>query len=199
MSTELQEGALQLIGPKPERTEEARKQVADAIAQIKRAQRRSTDNKRELQQIASALRRAIAALKRPSVRDLQLRVHYSRNPGLAGLVLAGPLVDQLPTLREGLAALAAAADSACKDIKLGRRGPGQKMCAAIWAHELLRSHGVKPTCYAQGKFFRLAAVLYEGGTGIAGADVERVCRQVFRSHRAPFGIHLPPLLPLLQK
>jgi hypothetical protein len=186
--------ALQLIAPKPARTEEARKQVDYAIATIKspRAQPR-TVNKRELEQIASALRRAIVVLKKPAVSDLQRRLHYERNPGLAGLLFGPPLVDQLPKLREELAALAAAADSACQDIKLGRRrGSGPTMCAALWAHDLLRRHGVKPTCYAQGKFFRLAAVLYEGGTGIAGADVERACRQVFHHRRVDELFGLPP-------
>jgi hypothetical protein len=183
LDPEITKRALQLIDPKPARTEEARKQVADIIAILRagRAARPDTVNKRELEQIASALRRAIAALKKPSVPDLQFRVHLSRNPGLAGL--AGPLVDQLPTLREELAAMATAADSACKDIKLGRRGDHQKVAAAYFAHKLLWHHGVKPTHYTQGKFFQLADVLYEGSTGIKGADLSRACKRALDSLR----------------
>jgi hypothetical protein len=163
--------ALDLIGTKLERTDEAQLRVVDAIAKIARtsehAPRWNSREVREARRLAGALRTAMAALKTHLARGVFHRSELT--------------ADQL---REELAAFAAAAEWQYST----RRGPGgnhKKFMAALEAHELLRRHGVEPTLYKSGALFQLAAMLYEGATGIAtdNEDLSRQCKRVVHRFR----------------
>ncbi len=54
-----------------------------------------------------------------------------------------------------------------------------KLEAAEFARKILGWwKNVRPTKTIDGTFYELASVMYEGGTGIAGADLQRFCRLV---------------------
>ena len=53
--------------------------------------------------------------------------------------------------------------------------------AAKFAFELLIWKNELPAKTINGTFYELSSTLYEGGTGIAGADLQRVCRFVINS------------------
>ena len=57
------------------------------------------------------------------------------------------------------------------------RLPGRtKNVAAFAASTLPRLTGTPPTKTVNGPFYELASLLYEGATGIEGADLQRSCR-----------------------
>jgi hypothetical protein len=170
--------ALQLVDPKPEQTEEARTQVVDAIATIKRVGEHMPGpetTKRELRELASALRRAIAAVERPS-------------PWGTWALGAAPRLTavRLRSLCGEFAAIAEAAEwlQARLVVRKGPQVSGKRWVAALEADRLLRTYRVEPTLSAEGAFFQLAATLYEGATGIADADLSRACRRYFHACRS---------------
>jgi hypothetical protein len=146
--------ALALIDPKPERAEEARRQITRAIAIISEPEPKDPlpDN-RQIRKVASALQAASAVLKHPWVWEF---------------------ADDWRQLCERLETIATNPEAVC----LTKRGPRlseKKWMAARSAYSILRSHGAKPTLYRDGAWFQLAATLYEGATGIADANLERAC------------------------
>jgi hypothetical protein len=176
--------ALELIGPNPNQYNEVLEELADAITQVwnipDRVPGPATD-KRELREIASALRRAAAALDHSFavaviVWDLEEQVDE--------YVAREPTEDRVRSLRKQLIEIAESAESHSRRIQV-RKGPqqnGKKLWAAYFAYYLLEHHGAKPTLSAEGVFFQLAATLYEGATGIANVDLSRACRLIFHNH-----------------
>jgi hypothetical protein len=161
------ERALELIKPKPERIEEARKQVAFAIARVKWAsdepprQARAAYN-REIHEFIAALKAAIAALEQPPI-DARLLMYDGRLPKKLAAVVK--------EAQHGL-------------INRGQQRSLKNSTAAWYAYDLLCIHGIKPKLYKDGAFFQLAALLNEGATGIANANLERACRAILRMRRA---------------
>jgi hypothetical protein len=73
------------------------------------------------------------------------------------------------------------------NIQVGKGGPlpdSAKHEAAKLAFELLIWKNELPAKTNNGTFYELSSTLYEGGTGIAGADLQRVCRFAIDSLRA---------------
>jgi hypothetical protein len=66
-----------------------------------------------------------------------------------------------------------------------RPGNFKKNRAALCAFAILRRHGIEATLYKDGKFFQLAAALYEGATGIAtdSEDLTRACKRIVHHFR----------------
>jgi hypothetical protein len=162
------ERALQLIKPKPEQTAEARKRVVFIIDWVTFNIALDTaltsacapPTNREIDKFADALRATIAALEHPMAR---------------GLVIGKLNPDDLLRLRTELGSIVEAAVSTRK--KEGPRAKMDKRIAAAHAYLLLHQFGrVEPTLYKDGAFLQLAALLYEGATGIAGADFSRACK-----------------------
>jgi hypothetical protein len=74
----------------------------------------------------------------------------------------------------------------------GARKNWKKHATACVAYNLLRFDGIKPTLSDGGPFFELASILYEGETGIAGADLSRACRIVFHERASAWDNNLHP-------
>jgi hypothetical protein len=152
------ERALESINPKPERAEEAREEVAAAIALITHAEDMSPATTQEI----SALRATIAALQRPWAECLGS--------------------NELPRLRDELEWIVEYAEWQ-RSRKGPRRNP-KKLMAAFDARCLLHKYGgVEPKMTDGSAFYELAAVLYEAATGVAGADLSRACKGVERRFR----------------
>jgi hypothetical protein len=142
---------------------------------------------KELRTVAETLRRAIALLR----REEKLALFIRRFPiELAGRM--GPLRHQPAYgLSEhhfyrvnSLEEIAAEAEELGRQIEIGRGGPPPditKINAAIAAYRLLCEVEITPTLSDDGQYYQLAAVFYEGATGISNADLSRSCRLVFHN------------------
>jgi hypothetical protein len=163
--------ALQLIGPKPEQAEGVRQQVVDAIAWVARASEHRKPphwNSREVRKVTRALRTAMTALEHRLARDVPVGFDPPETAG---------------RLRKELAAFATAVEGHYSPI--GRRVNIKKSRAAARAFSILSRHGIEATLYKGGKFFQLAAALYEGATGIAtdNEDLSRACKRIVHHFR----------------
>jgi hypothetical protein len=201
----IMEMALELIKPNPAQTEKVHDEVGAAILTIMEVERQPATSKRELHEIASALRGAVAALKRweeqwehSALTDGLVRTNDQLCELTDDQILVLQLTDdqldqllatdnQLPSLRKKLAAIAELAEAKRRrleaSMRKGRPKAIQKTTAAFFAHRLLRTYGGKPTLSTNGAFFQLAAVLYAGATGIADADLSQACRRIFHDDR----------------
>jgi hypothetical protein len=180
--------ALDLIKPKPQQLAECQEEVFNAIVMIWSIPLTTpgpATDKRELREIARALRGAIAALEHPFavhaiVSDLEEQA--------GRYVDSEPTEDRVSSLRKELATIATLAEAASERIKVRKgpgvsvRGSGKKLVAAFQALRLLRTYGAEPTLSSGGAFFQLAVALYEAATGIAGADLQRSCRKIFHAN-----------------
>jgi hypothetical protein len=172
--------ALSLIKPSPEQWDEAVVEIVDAIRIISEIDPANDRVPRavvreELRKFAHALHGAVAALTTPPHWPLPIGVHWNE--------LGSWDKDQLLSVCDELTGMAQVAEAEARRIaRKGRQGrvPSEKrLAAAEFAYDLLESYGIKPTLSPTGPFFQLTAALYEGGTGIADADLSRVCRAVF--------------------
>jgi hypothetical protein len=176
--------ALELIDPNPNQHNEVLEELAGAIIHVwnipDRVPGPATD-KQELREIASALRRAAAALDHPFAVSV---IVWDLEEQVRKYVAREPTEDRVRSLRKQLIEIAESAESHSRRTQV-RKGPqqnGKKLWAAFFAYHLLERHGVKPTLSAEGVFFQLAATLYEGATGIANVDLSRACRLIFHNH-----------------
>jgi hypothetical protein len=159
--------ALQLIQPNQEPNHEVRIEVVNIIMEIKST---STFGRggaaKQCRKMAGALRKAVEVLANPLTQALSTRY------------------GEMHKLCEELLTLAEAVEGWGKPKK-GRPSNLTKWMAGFYAHRLLVRHGDKPPkVYKDGAYFRLAAVLYEGATDIASADLERACRRVLHKARS---------------
>jgi hypothetical protein len=172
--------ALKIIDPKLKHDEGARQQVVDAIARVARASEHRKPppyrNSREVHKVTRALRTAMTALEHRLARE----VPVGFDPP-----------EKADRLRGELAAFATAVERHYRLI--GRRGNVQKNRAAGGAFAILNRYGIEVTLYKGGKFFQLAAALYEGATGIAtdSEDLTRACKRIVHHYRYMCQVGLP--------
>jgi hypothetical protein len=147
--------AVALIKPKPEQGEKVLKAVVEAICIIAvlGEDPGPATNKKEMLEIVSVLRGAIAALEHPFAA-MAILCAFEREAGV-GCVPPEPPGDRVRNLRKELAAIAETLQSESERIKItkGRQQEGKKLVAALMAHRLLCDHGVKPTLSEDGAFF----------------------------------------------
>jgi hypothetical protein len=184
--------ALDLIKPKPEQLAECQEEIVNAIVaiwEIPLTTPGPATDKRELREIASALRGAVAALQHHFAVAV---IVWDLEEQAGRYVDSEPTEDRVRSLRKELATTADLAEAASERIEV-RKGPGvsarwigKKLVAAFQALRLLRIYGAEPTLSTGGAFFQLAAALYEAATGIAGTDLSRVCRQIFHANPTTF-------------
>jgi hypothetical protein len=72
-----------------------------------------------------------------------------------------------------------------KGGKRGRPPDPAKLAAAEHAWTWLTDVGKRPTLTADGDFFRLASIIYEGATNKKDIDLEGQCKTVLQRHRPP--------------
>jgi hypothetical protein len=159
--------ALQLIQPNQEPNHEVRREVVNIIMEIKPTSTFGRgEARKQCRKMAGALRKAVEVLANPLTQALSTRY------------------GEMHKLCEELLTLAEAVEGWGKPKK-GRPSKITKRTAAFYAHRLLLRHGDKsPKVYKDGAYFQLAAVLYEGATGIPGADLERACRDMLHEARS---------------
>jgi hypothetical protein len=88
------------------------------------------------------------------------------------------------TLFRPLEEIAAEAEKLMSEIDVGHGSPPMdfmKLNAAMAAYHLMCKLDIRPTLTDQGQYYRLAAIFYEGATGIADADLSRSCRLLFHN------------------
>jgi hypothetical protein len=175
------ERALQLIKPKPDRIEEARERVAFIIEILKQAPDHkpatAATDRLEFRAIANRLRRAVEAL---DYDFAPLVIFWTLEAQVGHKIKYKRADNRLRNLRRELTAYADYAEARSR-ATLDPKGPGanlKKLVAAGMARQALLDHGVKPTLYEDGAYYQLTAVVYEGATGIADANISRACRHM---------------------
>jgi hypothetical protein len=142
---------------------------------------------KELGTVTDTLRRAIALLRREAKLTLLIRsipIEVANRMGPLRLQSAYPLWNyhNYRGLITELEEIVTEAEEVRRQIEIGPGSPKpdmMKINAAISAYLLLCEVEIAPTLSDQGQYYQLAAVLYEGATGISNADLSRSCRLVF--------------------
>lgn len=191
--------ALQVIGLDASRGQSAsfRKYIADSIYCIKligsgREASPARKREKELRTVVETLRKAIALLRREAKLALFIRIL----PKEIG-DLPFPLRNQpayacsehhfkyaQDALCRQLEEIATEAEELRRQIEVGHGSPQtdfMKLNAAIAAYHLMCKVDIRPTLTDQGQYYQAAAIFYEGATGIADADLSRLCRLVFHN------------------
>jgi|HubBroStandDraft_6_1064221.scaffolds.fasta_scaffold99695_3 hypothetical protein len=95
-----------------------------------------------------------------------------------------PAISHSAALGMEISDLTKAIDGVCPVRKTGPQPDFVKSSAARNAYQILSKYSSSPpTTTAEGAFYRLASILYEGATGIAGLGMERQCRKFLDSER----------------
>lgn len=175
--------ALELIQPPPDRRESCRTEIG-ARVDLLRSVHHYLGNlpspgqlREELGDIVRALKKARATLRDVTPASRSLTFLGSPDEFDAEL---GRLIRNAEFHREAVHVPSG-----------GRTWDGTKTQAARYADELLRSFGTRPPAKTiGGALYSLAAVLYEGGTGIPDASLEAYCRDLDRVEPS-IVVHVP--------
>lgn len=180
---------LEIIAPRPEDHDDCRKLVIDTIIGLTiltLGKREPLPRHERLSKISVSLRRAVPALcelkeiveaagRQTGRSDDDLRKALGN--AISDLNIFADCADEIAQILERV-----------RDEHGGRQhGPrpnfGKTLCAAI-ALRLLERFGVAVTETADGPYYRLAALLYEGVFGVRDQSLERQCRRIFRQRRS---------------
>jgi hypothetical protein len=196
-SSEIISRALQVIGLEgsPSQSASYRKYIAESIFCIKligsgREALPPRKRKKELRTLVETLRKAIPLLTREAKLALFIRLIPREIKHLSfplQIQPAYPCSDDhfrygLNALLGQLEEIASEAEELSRQIEIRRGSPPpdmMKVNAAIAAYRLMCKVEITPTLTDQGQYYNLAAVFYEGATGIADADLSRSCRLVY--------------------